>query len=67
MMPDDKQLTITETGVAFYGGIPVGRMDKGTLILNLGWAKLAGLSVQIQADPDLEHPRNGVVFERSHG
>ena len=35
-----------------------------TIVLNLGWMKLAGVHVRILADPELDRHRNGVVLDR---
>jgi hypothetical protein len=67
------ELTTRPNGTLVYNGLAVGRvdteakLDDGTnarLILNLGWMKAAGLRITVQADPDVDHKRGGVVLER---
>jgi hypothetical protein len=78
-VPDDKQLmelTIRNDGAVIADGMAIGRFtpyefgpqetgdEKGRLTINLGWAKLAGLGITIQGDPEVDKKRGGVVLER---
>jgi hypothetical protein len=56
-------LTIARDALV-YDGFIVGQVRDGTLSVNLGWARLAGLKVRIEADPTVDRHRNGVVLER---
>ena len=51
-------------GILWFNDVPVGRLDGETLILNLGWTKMAKLGIRCMADPEVERPRGGIAFER---
>ncbi len=57
-------LAIRPDGVIVHDGLAVGQVADGTLVLNLGWCRLAGLSVQVQGDPAVDRQRSGLVLDR---
>jgi len=50
--------------IILHDGLPVGSYDDGTLTVNLGWCRLAGLSVRVEDDPQVDRHRDGVALER---
>lgn len=57
-------LVVRQDGVLFHRDVPVGRVEDDKLILNLGWAKIAGLGLIVHDDPEVDHHRNGITFQR---
>ena len=61
-------IEVRPNGTVIYDGIAIGGLDLvGTaprLTVNLGWCRLAGLSVTVQGDPDVDRKRGGVVLSR---
>lgn len=47
-----------------FDGIVVGTLEPDRVLINLGWAKAAGLHVRIEADPAVDHKRGGIVLDR---
>lgn len=60
-------LVVRPNGSLVYDSIVVGRVDNSTLVLNLGWARAAGLGVRVEADPAVDHKRGGIVLARPAG
>lgn len=56
--------TVRDEGAILFDGMAVGRYHDGKLTVNLGWARLAGLGIVVQADPDVDRKRDGIVLER---
>lgn len=56
-----------EKNIIMFGGIPVGQFDDGALSVNLGWCRLAGLSVRVEDDPQHDNHRGGVALSRDYG
>lgn len=68
-----KLITIRPNGTLLFDGIAIGGLDAGAMLddgtnarltLNLGWMRLAGLHITVQADPDVDRKRDGIVLER---
>lgn len=57
-------LSLTPAGTLVFGGMAVGQALDGVLVVNLGWARLAGLGVRIEGDPACDRKRGGIVLER---
>lgn len=60
---DDPELTLDDE-VLYYRARPVGVFEDSTVILNLGWCRLAGLSVRIEDDPKVDRHRDGLILDR---
>lgn len=60
----EQTLTIRPDGLLTHNGIAVGRLDGTTLVLNAGWCRLAGLSIAVQNDPDVDRNRSGLILDR---
>lgn len=56
--------TLLDDGTLLHGHMAVGRIEGGLLTVNLGWCRMAGLSVRVEDDPMVERHRNGAVVER---
>lgn len=70
-IPALRRLYIREDGAITFDAAPIGRVvedggegSQARLVLNLGWMKLAGVSITLQDDPEVEHHRGGIAFER---
>jgi hypothetical protein len=50
--------------VLTHDQFPVGEFRDGTLVVNLGWCRLAGLSIRVEDDPAFDNHRSGVALER---
>lgn len=59
------ELDIRDDDAVMFDGFPVGVLDAGVLTLNLGWCRLAGLSLRVEDDPSIDHHRDGVALERT--
>ena len=64
----EAQLEIRDDGLLSFDGIAVGNIktdgDRMVLVVNLGWARAAGLGVRVLDDPAVERHRNGITLER---
>ena len=67
-MDELAQLEIRDDGRVSFDGIAVGNVetegDRTVLIVNLGWARAAGLGIRVLDDPAVERHRNGITLER---
>lgn len=55
-------------GRLIYDGMVIGevegRADGDYLVLNLGWLRLAGIGLRVEADPRIDRQRDGIVLDR---
>lgn len=63
-------------GALVHDGIVIGRVDLDTdpgtsdpaqgahITLNLGWMKMAGVTVTVLGDPEVDRKRGGIVLDR---
>jgi hypothetical protein len=58
------QVRIDEQGVLLVNNRPVGEMQGSLLELNLGWCRMAGLSLRVHDDPAIDRHRGGIALER---
>lgn len=68
-LPEKPAIAISSGGVVMHGSFAVGRVEPtddggNTIVLNLAWCRMAGLSVVVEADPTVDHKRNGIVLAR---
>lgn len=52
-------------GAVLVNGRPVGELNGNLLELNLGWCRMAGLSLKVHDDPQIDRHRGGVALERT--
>jgi hypothetical protein len=56
---------LRENGSLCFDGMVVGKVtDEPRIVLNLGWAKAAGVGVTVQGDPEVDKKRGGIILER---
>lgn len=70
-IPAQQRLVVRDDGAVTFDSAPIGRViedggegNQARLVLNLGWMKLAGVAITVQDDPEIEHHRSGIAFER---
>lgn len=57
-------LVLRPDGKLVHDGIVVGVYEDGKLVVNLGWARMAGMGVVVENDPAVDRNRSGKVLER---
>ena len=62
--PVGKQSLYLQGDVLLHGILPVGQVEGDMLVLNLGWCRMAGLSVRVEGDPQRDRQRGGIVLDR---
>lgn len=67
-VPAAPGLTVRADGVITHRGLSVGmyedREEADLLVLNLGWFRLAGLSIRVEDDPQSDRHQTGLTLER---
>lgn len=53
-----------DTGALVMNGRIIGEFDGVSMILNVGWFRLAGIGLRVDGDPQTDRKRT--VFERPH-
>lgn len=69
--PEGGQLSIRDNGTLSYDGVAIGRIGPDEVVgagerlfINAGWMKAAGLGLTIEADPQVDRKRGGILLQR---
>ena len=71
-------MELTDKGVLLHDGMAVGHIGEEdwpvegpemfvaapTIVLNLGWCRMAGVHVVVLDDPERDRHRNGITLQR---
>lgn len=67
-VPDGAPVLVQNGAALMFNGFPVGTVETVKVTLNLGWCRLAGLHVRVEADPQYDgvalRNHQGVLLDR---